>query len=199
MKNWAGLTSIALAALLSSAAFAGPMEDAGTAYKKGDYATAMKLIRPLAEQGNVSASYNLGTMYYNGEGTSRDYIQALKWYRVAAEHGDMEAARRVGFMNANGQGAAKNEAEAIKWYRMAADKGDPESQNNLGVLYSSGKGVPEDNVQAHKWFTIAASRFPASEKDKRDKAMKNSELLAKKMKPEQVAEAQKLAREWKPK
>ena len=199
MKNWPGITAITLATLLSSGALAGPMEDAGKAYQRGDYATAMKLIRPLAEQGNVSAEYNLGTMYYNGEGTRRDYAEAMKWYRMAAERGDVESARRVGFMNANGQGVDKNEAEAVKWYRMAADKGDPESQNNLGVIYSSGKGVKEDHVQAHKWFTIAAARFPASEKDKRDKAMKNSELLAKKMKPEEVAEAQKLAREWKSK
>ena len=69
MKNWPGLTAITLATLLCGGALAGPMEDAGKAYQRGDYATAMKLIRPLAEQGNVSADYNLGTMYYNGEGT----------------------------------------------------------------------------------------------------------------------------------
>jgi TPR repeat protein len=199
MKNWPGIKAITLATLLSSAAFAGPMEDAGKAYQRGDYATAMKLIRPLAEKGNVSAEYNLGTMYYNGEGTKRDYAEAMKWYRMAAQHGDVESARRVGFMNANAQGIERNDAEALKWYRMAADKGDPDSQNNLGVIYSTGKGVTQDNVQAHKWFTIAAARFPASEKDKRDKAVKNSELLAKKMKPEEVAQAQKLAREWKSK
>ncbi len=163
MRNRLGLASLALAATLAGGAFAGPLEDAGAAYKRGDYATAMKLVRPVAEQGNTSAQYNLGTMYYNGEGTRRDY------------------------------------AEALKWYRMAADRGDAESQNNLGVIYSDGKGVPANLVEATKWFKVAAARFPASEKEKRDKAMKNSELLAKKMTPTQVAEADKLAREWKPK
>src|SRR6266446_5952317 len=199
MRNRLGLASLALAATLAGGAFAGPLEDAGAAYKRGDYATAMKLVRPVAEQGNTSAQYNLGTMYYNGEGTRRDYAEALKWYRMAADHGDVESARRAGFMYANGQGVSRDEAEALKWYRMAADRGDAESQNNLGVIYTDGKGVPANLVEATKWFKVAAARFPASEKEKRDKAMKNSELLAKKMTPTQVAEADKLAREWKPK
>jgi len=193
------LASLALAVTLAGNAFAGPVEDAGAAYKRGDYATAMRLIRPVAEQGNTAAQYNLGTMYYNGEGTRRDYAEALKWYRMAAEHGDVESARRVGFMYANGQGVPRGDAEALKWYRLAADRGDAEAQNNLGVIYSDGKGIPPNLVEATKWFKVAAARFPASEKQKRDKAMKNSELLAKKMTSTQVAEADKLAREWKPK
>src|SRR5215471_639528 len=195
MKKSAGLSALALAALLSGGAFAGPMEDAGAAYKRGDYATAMKLIRPLAEQGNTSAAYNLGTMYYNGEGTRRDYAEALKWYRQAGSKGDVESARRAGFMYANGQGVSRDDAEAVKWYRIAADKGDPEGANNLAVIYST----REDKVQAYKWFTIAAERFPASAKDKRDKAQKNSEILKKKMTPAEVAESEKLARDFKPK
>jgi len=138
-------------------------------------------------------------MYYNGEGTRRDYAEALKWYRMAAEHGDVESARRAGFMYANGQGVPRDEAEALRWYRIAADRGDAEAQNNLGVIYSDGNGVPANLVEATKWFKVAAARFSASEKEKRDKAMKNSDLLAKKMTPTQVAEADKLAREWKPK
>jgi TPR repeat protein len=199
MRNKLDLTSLALAVTLAGSALATPLEDAGAAYKRGDYATAMRLIRPLAEQGNTAAGYNLGTMYYNGEGTRRDYAEALKWYRMAAEHGDIESARRAGFMYANGQGVPRDEAEALRWYRMAADRGDAEAQNNLGVIYSDGKGVPANLVEATKWFKVAAVRFPASEKQKRDKAMKNSELLAKKMTATQVAEADKLAREWKPK
>lgn len=199
MRNRLGLASLVFSVTFAGSAFAGPLEDAGAAYKRGDYATAMRLVRPLAEQGNTAAEYNLGTMYYNGEGTRRDYAESLKWYRMAAGHGDVESARRVGFMYANGQGVPRDEAEALKWYRLAADRGDAEAQNNLGVIYSDGKGVPPNLVEATKWFKVAAARFPAAEKDKRDKAMKNSELLAKKMTPTQVAEADKLAREWKPK
>jgi TPR repeat protein len=199
MRNSLGLASLAFALTLAGSAFATPLEDAGAAYRRGDYATAMRLIRPLAEQGNTAAGYNLGTMYYNGEGTRRDYAEALKWYRMAAEHGDVESARRAGFMYANGQGVPRDEAAALRWYRIAADRGDAEAQNNLGVIYSDGNGVPANLVEATKWFKVAAGRFPASEKEKRDKAMKNSDLLAKKMTPTQVAEADKLAREWKPK
>jgi TPR repeat protein len=66
-------------------------------------------------------------------------------------------------------------------------------------MYAKGEGVPQDYVQAHKWFNLAASRFPASEKENRDKAVENRDRIAAKMTPAQIAEAQKLAREWKPK
>jgi len=71
------------------------------------------------------------------------------------------------------------------------------AQTNLGVRYAKGEGVPQDYVQAHMWLNIAISNFPPGED--RDKAVKNRDLLAKRMTPAQISEAQKLAREWKPK
>ena len=59
--------------------------------------------------------------------------------------------------------------------------------------------MPQDFVQAHKWWNLAASRFDASEKEYRDQAVRNRDLVAARMTPAQIAEAQKLAREWKPK
>jgi TPR repeat protein len=61
---------------------AGPYEDAVAAYNRGDYATALRLLRPLAEQGDVVAQFNLGTMYANGHGVSQNYAEAAKWYRL---------------------------------------------------------------------------------------------------------------------
>ena len=66
-------------------------------------------------------------------------------------------------------------------------------------MYLNGHGVPQDYVQAHKWINLAASRFTASETENRDKAVKNRDIVAAKMTLAQIAEAQKLAREWKPK
>ena len=98
----------------------------------------------------------------------------------------------------NGQGAPQDYVEVVKRYRLAADQGDAFAQYNLGYMYSNGQGVPQDYVEAHKWYNLAASRYRASEKEQRELAVKNRELLASKMTPAQIAEAQKLAREWKP-
>ena len=88
-------------------------------------------------------------------------------------------------------------SEAVRWTRKAANQGNALGQTNLGVMYGKGRGVPQDYVQAHIWFNLAASRFPPG--TDRDKAVKNRDLVAKLMTPAQIAEAQRLAREWKPK
>ena len=70
---------------------AGPLEEtdaADAAYAKGDYATALRLLRPLADQGDAVAQYNLGVMHANGHGVPQNYAEAAKWYRLAADQGD---------------------------------------------------------------------------------------------------------------
>jgi TPR repeat protein len=121
-----GIALIAL--LLCAQAWAGPFEDGEAAYVRGDYATALRLLRPFADQGDAIAQSVLGVMY---------------------AYGDV--------------------------------------------------GVAKDYVQAHKWLDLAASRASASEKELRDKAVKNRDEVAAKMTTAQIAEAQKLARDWKPK
>ena len=64
---------------------------------------------------------------------------------------------------------------------------------------SLGLGLPRDGVQAYKWFDLAASRFSASEKESRDMAVENRDLVVAELTPAQIAEVQKLAREWRPK
>ncbi len=76
--------------------------------------------------------------------------------------------------------------------RAAADQGDAGAQNNLGLMYREGQGVTQDYVQAHMWYNIAAAQGEKRLGELRD-------LLSKEMTPAQIAEAQKLAREWKPK
>ena len=88
----------------------------------------------------------------------------------------------------NGQGVLQDSAAAVKWCRLAADQGDDAAQYNLGVMYEKGQGVPQDYVQAHKWWNLAAV---AGDKE----AIKNRDIVAGKMTPAQIAEAQKLARE----
>ena len=114
------LVALFLGVGLAGPVAAGPYEDADAAYYKGDYTTALRLYRPLADKGHAFAQFSLGIMYYNGQ------------------------------------------------------------------------GVPQDYVHAHMWWNLAAAKGHAN-------AIKNRDIIAGKMTPAQITEAQKLAREWKPK
>ena len=113
------IAAIILVLSFAAPVAAGPLEDADAAIKKRDYATAVRLIRPLAEQGDATAQYN------------------------------------------------------------------------LGVFYDNGLDVPQDRVSAYMWFTLSAAQGKEGAATFRD-------LIARRMTPAQIAEAQKLAHEWKP-
>jgi TPR repeat protein len=121
------------------------------ALKRGDHTTALKVLPPLAEQGNAAAQFNLGLIYDNGRGVARDHDEALKWYRLAAVQGNAGA------------------------------------QRHLGELYYDGLGVPQDTARAYLWLHLAAGTGDA-------RAAKYRDLAARRLKPPQVAEAQKAAR-----
>jgi len=171
-------------------------EDGVAAYGRGDYATALRVVRRFADQGDVAAQYNLGIMYANGQGVPQDYVQAMKWSRLAAEQGQADAQYNLGLMYDLGQGVPHDYAEAVRWYRLAAEQGDVRAQINLGLMYVNGQGVPQDYVQAHKWFNLASANSPASEAKNREMAVAKRDFIAAKMTPAQVAEAQRLARGW---
>ena len=73
-------------------------QEGHAAYEKGDFSAALNEWRPLAEQGDADAQFNLGFMYHRGQGTPQDYAQAIKWYRAAVEQGDVEAQYTAGKM-----------------------------------------------------------------------------------------------------
>ncbi len=73
-------------------------DEAAAAYQRGDYATAVRELRPLAEQGNARAQRALGFMYDTGRGAPQDDARAVKWYRKAAEQGDAKAQFNLGNM-----------------------------------------------------------------------------------------------------
>lgn len=111
-----------------------------------------------------------------------------------AERGYPAAQCNVGVMYARGEGVAQDVSEAARWYEKAAERGHARAQYNLGCMFCDGNGVAQDYVQAHKWLSLAASRVSRDQKkfaDRRDE-------VAGKMPPAQIAEAQALARKWKP-
>ena len=177
-----------LATVLATSAWAGPLEDSLAADAKGDYATELKIIRPLAVQGVEWAQVNLGVMYAEGQGVVQDYAEAVKWYRLAAAQGNDRAQSGLGVMYHTGRGVAQDYAEAVKWYRLAAAQGNASAQFNLALMYAKGKGVVQDYIRAHMWFNLGAV---SGDKD----AVKNRDIVASKMTPQQIGEAQKRARE----
>jgi TPR repeat protein len=190
-KHKHSLAAIILMLSLAAPVAAGPLEDSRAAYERGDFATAVRLFRSLAEQGNAIAQYNLGLMYYKGEGVSQSYPEAVAWYHLAAWQGDASAQLRLGFMYYNGQGTPQNYAEAVTWFRKAADQGSAEAQISLGAMYANGRGVSQDYVRAHVWLSLAAAQGNQN-------AVKSRDMVAQHMTQAQIVEAQKLAREWKP-
>jgi TPR repeat protein len=153
---WTRVAVAAIVLLLSLAApvAAGPREDATAAQNRGDYATARRLLHPLANQGVAGAQNDLGVIYYYGQDVPQDY------------------------------------AEAAKWFWLAADQGLAIAQNSLGQMYAAGEGVPQDYVRAHMWFNLSAAQ------ESHLLAAEHRDSIAKRMTPAQIAEAQKLAREW---
>jgi TPR repeat protein len=87
---------VVAAQILGSAdAVAGPWEDGMAAYNRGDYAPAIRLFRPLAEQGNAKAQHLIGVMYHKGEGVARNSVRAFAWFSLAAAHGDRDAKAKL--------------------------------------------------------------------------------------------------------
>ena len=74
--------------------------------------------------------------------------------------------------------------------RLAAAQGNVNAQSGLGVMYGNGKGVTRDYVRAHMWFDLGAASGSTDSANNRD-------LIAKRMTPKQIAEAQKMAVECK--
>ncbi len=143
------------------------------------------------------AQFWLGNMYRMGQSVPQNYIAAIKWLRKAADQGDADAQFELGQIYRKGKGVPQDYAESVGWYREAAEQGtgiiNRHAQFVLGLMYWGGKGVAQDYVQAHMWLNLAAihnQRLTIAQ-TMRDK-------VAEQLTPAEIAEAQRLAREWKP-
>lgn len=147
---------LVLSLIIVSSALAADFAAGLAAYQQGDYVTAAKEWRALADQGDSSAQFNLGLLYYDGKGVPQDY------------------------------------AEAANWFRRAAEQDYEKAEHNLGAMYGSGKGVKKDYVQAYKWLNICAGKGDSGCVSQRDQ-------IAKKLRPGQITQAQRLSTEFTPK
>jgi TPR repeat protein len=122
---------------------------------------------------------------------ARDYAAAYAAWLPDAERGDATARFYLGVLYEHGYGVRQDFGEAVAWYRQSADAGNPHAQFNLGILHARGEGVPADPVEAYKWLNLAAAQGKQGARDARDS-------VRGRMTEEQVQEAQKRSREWKP-
>ena len=158
MKSLYVIVACVVVALLFRPVQAGPLDDASTAYHRGDFAAALKLIRPLAEQGDARAQANLGVLYENGQGVPQDDSEAAKWYRKAADQGDASAQFKLGGLYWQGKGVPRDGEEAFKWYMKSAEQGYADAQNTVGVMYWTGRGIAQSDATAKQWFQKAAAQ-----------------------------------------
>jgi hypothetical protein len=125
---------------------------------------------------------------------AKNPVEAVEWYRKAAAQDLVDAQGEIGNCYLEGNGVPTDIPEGLKWTRQAAEQGFAPAQNSLGLCYSKGKGVAKDYVEAYKWFNLAVAKGG----DIADDARINLAAAERFMKPEQVAEGQRLAREFKP-
>jgi uncharacterized protein len=144
-----------LALAMIGNAGAGPLEDGLAAYEKGDYPTAMRLLRPLAERGDANAQTKLGAMYYNSYGVPKDYKQAFLWWRKAAEQGGRQAQGALGFMYQEGSGVPQDYVQAYMWFDIAASHSDGDidaiGRNFITTYLMTPQQIAEGQRLATEW------------------------------------------------
>ena len=97
------------------------------AWQSRDFATALRELKPLAEQGDAEAQMLLGLMYDEGQGVPKDGKTALKWFTLAAEQGESDSQAVVGASYYDGHSVPKNYETALKWFTLAAEQGNSQS------------------------------------------------------------------------
>ena len=157
-----------------------------------EYEAIAKEIRKSAEAGDASAQNRLGVLYNEGKGVPQDHRQAKEWLEMAAKQEHAGAQVNLGTLYFQGHGAPQSDQMALFWFSRSAEQGEALALGKLGWMYEQGRGVRQDFVQAHKWYNLSAGYGQQRGAEARD-------AIAQKMTPSQIAEAQQLAREWKPK
>ena len=133
------------------------------AAKSGDYATALKEWKPLAEQGMAAAQYNLGLMYLEGLGVTQDYKAAFKWYKMAAEKGHTDAQSQLATMHFYGLSVTQDYKAALKWYTLAAEKGNVKAQ--IGLAVSVKPADPALRPMIHKYLHAGTTAGQGSDQE----------------------------------
>lgn len=149
-------------------------------------------LRAQAEKGDVEAQFALAQVYDRGRDVPIDKVEAVRWYTRAAEQGDAFSQYLPGNNSWNGTGMPKSEQEAVRWWQRAAAQGFAPAQSSLGrALLTGGQGVLPDKTQAYVWLVLSAGQGD-------QEADQQRATLVKQLQPDQLAQAKRLVKEWKP-
>ncbi len=129
------LLAVSMSCLVATAN-AAPIDDAGAAYDTYDDAKAIRILRPLAERGDVVAQYNLGVMYYRGRGVVQNDQEAVRLWKLAASQGNASAQYNLGWLYYGGK-VDKDDKEVLKWYRLSSGRGYAYPRDIIGWVYKS--------------------------------------------------------------
>ncbi len=161
---------------------------------KADMREEVRWLRKAAEQGLAQAQLDLGLCYLSGEGVDNNKVEAARWFQKAADQNLAAAQYEIGKCYFDGEGLTKDIEEGLRWTRKAAEQGFALAEERLGQCYVSGEGVAKDYVQAYKWLNLATAQGNDLADDTRVSLAKVATLMT----SEQIAQAQRLAREFKP-
>jgi uncharacterized protein len=132
------------------------LADALLPYAQRNYARALQLLAPLAEQGDAVAQLKLGIIFSRGKVNSPDHGAALRWRTKAAKQGQAEAQFELGRIYRDGLGTRVDGKVAAYWFGRAAEKDTSHAINALGELYLGHQDVPQDFAIARSWFLRGA-------------------------------------------
>lgn len=174
------------------------------ALEAGDYDTALVEFRRSAEAGLHLAQYNLGVMYYTGQGVEQSYERAFYWLSQAADQGHLNSMFNLATMYYNGQGVnsalmqvwplslisrRQNLQQAATWYQEAAEYEHAGAQYNLATMFEAGEGVVQDLVKAHMWARLARDNEASG-------AVALIDRIQSAMTPAQLEQAQRSYAQW---
>lgn len=135
------------------------LSDAWTAYNIGQYKETIRLVEPLAGEGNPRAQVILGRCYENGLGVKQDLAVAAQWFQLAAEQNDSEAQVLLAYCYEIGAGVPKDPRQVMNLMTRAAENGNAEAQFNLALNYSQGlNGAPKNEQESFKWASMSANQ-----------------------------------------
>jgi uncharacterized protein len=159
------------------------------------------LVIPLIGVAAVSAAQTMEERMKAAAGAyeRKDFAAAIAVWKPLAAEGNAEAQTLLGAMYWRGEGVPRDHHEAAKWYLRAAEQGYARAQNDIGFMYGFGENIPpRDDVQAYKWLSLAIERYTDKNKERRDQAIRDRAALVTRMSKAQIAEAERLVQDWRP-
>lgn len=169
---------------------AAELDAAVAAARGGDYASALRVLAPMADKGDARAQFDVGFMHAYGWGVPRSAAEAISWYRKAADQGLAVAQHFLGLVYVNGEGVRPDEAEAARWFARAAAQGFAQAQYMLGLMTLDGRGVQKDPARGYALIVMAGRGGVRS-------AGRSAQTLA--LTDAQRGEAKDIIAQWAPK